>query len=313
MKFPTQKPTLVVITGPTAVGKTALCVQIAKHFNTEIISCDSRQFYKELAIGTAKPSVKEMDGVKHHFIDSHSINVDFNVNDFEKEALTILEELFKTHQFVILTGGSGLYIDILCDGFDEEVPGSDKAIRLEIEQLYSKYGIEILQEKLKQLDPEFYKEIDLSNYKRLERAIEVCLLTGKKYSEIRKGTKQERPFNILKIGLERDRIELFDRINQRVDIMMQQGLLEEAKSVAQYKNKNALKTVGYAELFDYFDGKCTLEEACEKIKVNSRKYAKRQMAWFNKNDVYTQFHPKKMKELIIFIESKQFNSLTVSE
>ena len=306
MNFPTQKPTLVVITGPTAVGKTALCVQVAKHFNTEIISCDSRQFYKELAIGTAKPSVEEMDGVKHHFIHSHSITEDFNVNDFEKEALTILDELFKTHPFVILTGGSGLYIDILCDGFDEEVPGSDKNIRLAIEQLYNKYGIEILQEKLKQLDPEFYKEIDLSNYKRLERAIEVCLLTDKKYSEIRKGNKQERPFNILKIGLERERTELFDRINQRVDIMMQQGLLEEAKAVVEYKNKNALKTVGYAELFDYFDGNCTLEEATEKIKVNSRKYAKRQMTWFNKNEAYTQFHPSKVEAIIEYISSTTF-------
>ncbi|MDG1477127.1 MAG: tRNA (adenosine(37)-N6)-dimethylallyltransferase MiaA [Vicingaceae bacterium] len=301
-----NQPTLVVITGPTAVGKTELCVKIAQHFNTEIISCDSRQFYKELAIGTAKPTVEEMDGVKHHFIDSHSINEDFNVNDFEKEALTILDELFKTHQFVILTGGSGLYIDILCDGFDEEVPGSDKAIRLEIEQLHNKYGIGILQEKLKQLDPEFYKEIDLSNYKRLERAIEVCLLTGKKYSEIRKGTKQERPFNILKIGLERDRIELFDRINLRVDMMMQEGLLKEAKAVVEYKNKNALKTVGYAELFEYFDNNCTLEEATEKIKVNSRKYAKRQIGWFNKNEAYQQFHPNKIEEIIEYISSTTF-------
>jgi tRNA dimethylallyltransferase len=301
-----NKPTLVVITGPTAVGKTELCVKIAQHFNTEIISCDSRQFYKEIAIGTAKPTTEEMNGVKHHFIDSHSINEDFNVNDFEKDAITILDKLFKTHPFVILTGGSGLYIDILCDGFDEEVPGSDKAIRLQINQLYQKYGIEILQEKLKQLDSEFYKEIDLSNYKRLERAIEVCLLTGKKYSEIRKGTKQERPFNILKIGLERDRTELFDRINQRVDIMMQQGLLDEVKSVLHYKNKNALKTVGYSELFDYLEGNCTIEEAIEKIKVNSRKYAKRQMAWFNKNEAYKQFHPNEIEAIKKFISSVSF-------
>lgn len=301
-----KKPTLVVITGPTAVGKTELCVKIAQHFNTEIISCDSRQFYKELAIGTAKPTTEEMNGVKHHFIDSHSINEDFNVNDFEKDALYILDELFKTNPFVILTGGSGLYIDILCDGFDEEVPGSDKTIRLQINQLYQKYGIEILQEKLKQLDSEFYKEIDLSNYKRLERAIEVCLLTGKKYSDIRKGSKQERPFNILKIGLERDRIELFDRINLRVDIMMQQGLLDEAKAVVNFKNKNALKTVGYSELFDYLEGNCTIEEAIEKIKVNSRKYAKRQMAWFNKNEAYKQFHPNEIEAIKKFILAASF-------
>lgn len=297
-----NKPTLVVITGPTAVGKTALCVKVAKHLKTEILSADSRQFYKELAIGTAKPSVEEMDGIPHHFIDSHSITEDFNVNDFEKEALTILAQLFQTQQYVILTGGSALYIDILCNGFDEEVPGSSPEIRVQINDLYLKYGLEILQEKLKQLDPEFYKEIDLSNYKRLERAIEVCLLTGKKYSEIRKGTKQERSFNILKIGLERERTELFDRINQRVDIMMQQGLVEEAKSVLEFKNVNALKTVGYSELFDYFEGNCTLAEATEKIKVNSRKYAKRQMAWFNKNIEYTNFHPNNIQEIINFIE-----------
>lgn len=304
MNFPTQKPTLVVITGPTAVGKTVLCVKIAQHFKTEVISADSRQFYKELAIGTAKPSAKEMDGVPHHFIDSHSITEEFNVNDFEKEALTILEKLFKTNQYIILTGGSTLYIDILCNGFDEEVPGSDKVIRAKINELFQKYGIEILQEKLKQLDPTFYKEIDLSNYKRLERAIEVCLLTGKKYSDIRKGAKQERPFNILKIGLERERTELFSRINQRVDNMMQQGLLDEAKSVVNFKECNALKTVGYSELFDYFEGNYTLEEAVEKIKVNSRKYAKRQIAWFNKNEEYTLFDPNKKNEIIEFITQK---------
>jgi len=302
MNFPTQKPTLVIITGPTAVGKTELCVKIAQHFNTEIISADSRQFYKELAIGTAKPTLEEMDGVQHHFINSHSITENFNVNDFEKEALSILEELFKTHQYVILTGGSGLYIDILCNGFDEEVPGSDKTIRTEINQLFQKYGIEILQEKLKQLDPEFYKEIDLSNYKRIERAIEICLLTGKKYSEIRKGTKQQRPFNILKIGLERERTELFNRINQRVDIMMQQGLLNEVKSVINYKENNALKTVGYSELFDYLNNKTILEEATEKIKVNTRKYAKRQIVWFNKNSEYSSFHPDNIAGIINFIE-----------
>ena len=247
-----------------------------------------------------------MDGVKHHFVASHSIQEDFNVNDFEKAALQILDDLFKKHQLVILTGGSGLYIDILCDGFDEAVPGSDKAIRSEIEQLYTKYGIELLQEKLKQLDPEFYKEIDLSNYKRLERAIEVCLLTGKKYSEIRKGTKQERPFNILKIGLERERTELFDRINQRVDMMMHQGLLEEAKSVIGFKNKNALKTVGYSELFDYLANNITLKEATEKIKVNSRKYAKRQIAWFNKNENYKQFHPDNIEAIKKYISSVSF-------
>jgi tRNA dimethylallyltransferase len=299
-----KKPTLVVITGPTAVGKTALCVKIAQHFKTEIISADSRQFYKELAIGTAKPTTDEMQNIKHHFIDSHSISENYNVNKFEKDALVILEKLFEKHQIVILTGGSGLYIDILCNGFDEEVPGSSPEIRKEINELHQKYGIEILQEKLKQLDPTFYAEVDLNNFNRLERAIEVCLLTGQKYSDIRKGNKQTRPFNILKIGLNRDRQELFDRINLRVDLMLDEGLEEEVKSVVNFKDNNALKTVGYAEMFDYLEGELSLTEATEKIKVNSRRYAKRQIGWFNKDKNYKWFHPSQIKEIKTYISSK---------
>jgi tRNA dimethylallyltransferase len=299
-----KKPTLVVITGPTAVGKTALCVKIAQHFKTEIISADSRQFYKELAIGTAKPTTDEMQNIKHHFIDSHSISENYNVNKFEKDALVILEKLFEKHQIVILTGGSGLYIDILCNGFDEEVPGSSPEIRKEINELHQKYGIEILQEKLKQLDPTFYAEVDLNNFNRLERAIEVCLLTGQKYSDIRKGNKQTRPFNILKIGLNRDRQELFDRINLRVDLMLDEGLEEEVKSVVNFKDNNALKTVGYAEMFDYLEGELSLTEATEKIKVNSRRYAKRQIGWFNKDKNYKWFHPSQIEEIKTYISSK---------
>ena len=304
MNVPTQKPTLVVITGPTAVGKTELCVKIAQHFNTEIISADSRQFYKELAIGTAKPTVKEMQNIKHHFIDSHSISENYDVNKFEKDALVVLEDLFKKHNIAILTGGSGLFIDILCNGFDEDVPGSSSEIRAEIKTLHDKYGIQILQEKLKQLDPEFYKEVDLNNYNRIERAIEVCILTGDKFSKIRKGKKQERPFNILKIGLNRDRAELFDRINLRVDLMIAAGLENEVKSVLNYKNNNALKTVGYSEIFEYFDGNLSLDEASEKIKVNSRRYAKRQLGWFNKTKDYTWFHPEQIEEIKAFISAE---------
>ncbi len=294
-------PLLVVITGPTAVGKTDLCVKIAKHFNTEIISADSRQFYKELSIGTAKPSLEEMDGVKHHFIDSLSIHTDYNVNDFEKEALDLLVKLFKEHKLVILTGGSGLFIDAICKGFDDELPEGDETIRKELENLYNKYGIKILQDKLKQLDPEFYHEIDKGNVKRLYRAIEVCILTGKPYSELRKGKKQSRPFKILKIALNRDREELFYRINQRVDLMMKQGLLDEVKSVFNYQNKNALKTVGYREIFDFLNGKCDIDAAIEKIKVNSRRYARKQLTWFNKDEEYNWFHPNQKDEIINLI------------
>lgn len=294
-------PLLVVITGPTAVGKTQLCVQVAQHFNTEIISADSRQFYKELAIGTAKPTQREKQNINHHFIDSISIQQDYNVTDFEKEALVVLNHLFKQHKIVILTGGSGLFIDALCDGFDDDLPSGDEQLRAELEILYQKYGIELLQKKLKQLDPKFYQKIDLNNVKRLIRAIEVCMITGKPYSELRKGDKQTRPFKVLKIGLSRNREELFDRINQRVDLMMQQGLLAEVKSVLDFKNKNALKTVGYTELFDFLANKCTLEEAIINIKVNTRRYAKRQINWFNKDNEYQWFHPNEINEIINLI------------
>lgn len=299
-----EHPTLVVITGPTAVGKTALCVKIAHYFKTDIISADSRQFYKELSIGTAKPTLNEMENITHHFVDSHSINQIYNVNDFEKEALTLLKSLFKKKSVAILTGGSGLYIDILCKGFDDGVPEGDIQIRKELDLLYQKYGIGILQEKLKQIDPIFYQEIDLNNLTRLQRAIEVCLISGKPYSNLRLGKKQSRPFNIVKIGLERNREELFNRINQRVDQMISQGLLKEVESVLPYRNNNALKTVGYTELFDYLDKQSTLEEAIEKIKVNTRRYAKRQIGWFKRDDDYEWFHPNQKEEIIQLITDK---------
>ncbi len=294
-------PLLVVITGPTAVGKTDLCVAIAQKFDTEIISADSRQFYKELAIGTAKPSEAEMKGVTHHFVNSHSITEGFNANDFELEALNLLDTLFLKHNIVILTGGSGLFIDALCNGFDTEIPDANEEIRHELERLYEKYGISILQEKLAQLDPEFYKEIDLSNHKRLFRAIEVCLITGKPFSALRQGHKQKRPFRALKIALNRDRTELFDRINQRVDIMMETGLLDEVKSVTQYKSYNALNTVGYSELFEHLEGLTNLDQATENIKVNTRRYAKRQINWFTKDGEYQWFHPNDRTEIVQLI------------
>ncbi len=297
-------PALVVITGPTAVGKTNLCIELAQHFNCEIISADSRQFFKELSIGTAKPSEEEMHGIVHHFINSHSIQENYNVTDFEQDTLKLLKNLFKQKPIVILTGGSGLYIDAICNGFDEDLPKGDEEIRNQLELLYNKYGIEILQEKLKQLDPDFYNEIDLSNVNRLYRAIEVCILSKQPYSKLRLGKKQNRLFKILKIALNRDKEELYNRINQRVDIMMQQGLLEEVKSVISYRNKNALKTVGYRELFDYFDGKCELEFAIEKIKVNTRRYAKKQLVWFNRTEEYNWFHPNQKNEIIEFIEKE---------
>ncbi len=298
------KSTLVVITGPTAVGKTALCVKIAQYFNTEIISADSRQFYKELNIGTAKPTAAEMQNIKHHFVDFQNITSNYNVNDFEKDALKLLSKLFKKHNVILLTGGSGLYIDALCNGFDDGLPEANIEIRKQINLLYQQHGIVILQEKLKQLDPAFYKTIDLNNVNRLQRAIEVCLVTGKTYSKLRQGKKQKRPFNIVKIVLQRDRNELFSKINMRVDEMMENGLLDEVKVLSKFKNYNALKTVGYTELFNFLDGIFTLEEAIEKIKVNTRRYAKRQMAWFKKDANYTWFHPNEKDKIINFINNQ---------
>jgi tRNA dimethylallyltransferase len=293
--------TLLIITGPTAVGKTNLCVELAQHFNTEIINADSRQFFKELSIGTAKPTAEEMKNIPHYFVNSHSISENYNATNFEHDVLVLLDTLFKKHSLVILTGGSGLYIDAVCNGFDENIPEGNEQLRNELEALYNKYGIEVLQEKLLQLDPDFYQEIDLNNIKRLYRAIEVCMLSNGTYAELRQGIKQQRPFNIIKIALNRDKDELYSRINQRVDLMMQNGLLEEVKQVKEYRNHNALKTVGYTELFDYLDGKYTLVEAIEKIKVNTRRYAKKQLAWFNKSNDYKWFHPTEKEQMITFI------------
>jgi tRNA dimethylallyltransferase len=293
--------TVFVITGPTAVGKTKLCIDIAHKINAEIISADSRQFYKELTIGTAKPTLDEQNGIPHHLIDFISIKEEFNVNDFEKESLKIINQLFSQNKNVIVTGGSGLYIDILCKGFDDEIPDANPEIRNYLNALYQDQGIVALQEKYKNIDPQGYQAIDINNYKRLFRAIEISLITGKPASQLKKGKRQKRPFNIVKIGLNRDRQELYNRINLRVEHMIKSGLLEEAKKVLPYKNHNALKTVGYRELFDYFDNKYTLAEAIEKIKTNSRRYAKRQITWFKKDKEIHWFHPDNEQQIISFV------------
>lgn len=295
--------TLIVIVGPTAVGKTATSIRLAQKMNAEILSADSRQFFKEISIGTAKPTPEEQEAIKHHFIDNRSIREDYNASDFEKEVLSFLSDYFKNHEVAILCGGSGMYIDAVCKGFDTEVPTSDPNIRARLKEDFDKGGIEALQEQLKKLDPEFYQIVDLNNSKRLLRAIEVCLISGKKYSEIRKGKVAERPFNILKIGLNIERSKLYDRINQRVDIMIEEGLIEEARSVFQYRKHNALKTVGYRELFDYFEKKYSLEEAIEKIKVNSRRYAKRQLTWFKRDESIKWFTPSQGEEILQYIRN----------
>jgi tRNA dimethylallyltransferase len=295
---------LIVVVRPTAVGKTAASIELALYFKCPVISADSRQFYKELSIGTAKPSVDEMQGVPHYFIDSHSISEEYNVGKFEREVLLLLADLFKEYDDVIMVGGSGLYIDAVCKGFDE-LPESNPEIRNKIDLLFKNQGIEGLQQLLKELDEVYYQVVDLNNPQRLSRALEVCLTTGKPYSQYRKGVHKKRDFNIIKIGLDLPREELYNRINTRVDSMMDCGLLEEVKSVKNYRQKNALQTVGYKELFDYLDGSTVLNTAVELIKQNTRRFAKRQLTWFRRDDEIQWFAPDQSPQMIQYIKEKR--------
>ncbi|MCX6251500.1 MAG: tRNA (adenosine(37)-N6)-dimethylallyltransferase MiaA [Bacteroidetes bacterium] len=294
------QPTLIIIAGPTATGKTSIAIQLAKSFSTEIISSDSRQFYQELKIGTARPSDRELSEVPHHFIGHLSIHDNYNVSLFETDAILKLEQLFLTRRIAIMAGGSGLYINAVCHGIDD-LPDPDNMLREDLKVLLNKYGIAALQQKVKELDPEYYKTVDLSNPKRLLRAIEVCMTTGKPFSSLRRNEQKNRNFRIVSIGLTRDRDELFNRINTRVEKMITEGLLDEVKSVYPFKGLNALNTVGYKELFDYLDGLTSFDKAIEKIKTNSRRYAKRQLTWFNKDKEITWFHPEDVDGIYNFI------------
>ena len=281
MSHPSPKK-LIVIAGPTAVGKTAAAIKLAQQLKTEIISADSRQFYREMSIGTAKPNAEELSLAKHHFVDSHSITENFTVGDFEKQALKLLDELFKTHDQVIMVGGSGLFIQAITQGFDD-LPTAETAIRERLNQELAEKGVQHLQAKLKEADPDYYNQVDLNNPQRLIRALEVFEATGKPFSSYRKATINKRLFETIKIGLNLPREILYERINQRVDIMVNQGLIEEARSLSPYRHLNALNTVGYSELFDYFDGKTDLDIAINLIKQNTRRFAKRQLTWFRKD------------------------------
>ncbi len=298
-----MESTLIMIVGATAVGKTDLCIHLANYFKTEIISTDSRQFFKELNIGTAKPTANEMQNIKHHFVDSKSIYEQYNVGDFEKDALDLLQQLFKQKKIVIATGGSGLYVKILCEGMDD-IPEADRSIRNVLEERLKNEGLKILFNELEVLDPKFAKLVDAENPHRVMRALEVCLQTGKTYSSFRFGQKKDRPFKIIKIGLNRDREELYERINRRMDEMIKNGLIEEAGNLYPFKDHNALQTVGYSEIFDFMDGKYDEPEMIRLLKRNSRRYAKRQMTWFKKDESITWFHPENEKEIIEYIENK---------
>jgi tRNA dimethylallyltransferase len=293
---------LVVIAGPTASGKTATAIQVAKALGTEIISADSRQFYKELPIGTAAPTKEEQAEVQHHMI--HNLNVEdkYDVADYENDVLQLLKKLFIKHDFVVLTGGSGLFIDAVCKGLDS-IPDISDETRNRVNKLYEEGGLFALQNEVQRLDPEYYNIVDKYNPRRLQRAVEVCYQTGLPYSSFRNNTAKPRDFKIIKVALFWDRNELISRINIRVEKMVSEGLIEEAKTMYPKRHLNSLNTVGYKEIFEYFDGKTSLNEAIEHIKINTRQYAKRQMTWLRKNNDYQWFTIEEIPEMINYIKS----------
>ena len=292
---------LVVIAGPTASGKTSLSIRLALHYQSEILSADSRQFYRKMDIGTAKPSKEELEKVPHHFINSLEIDEKYNVGRFEEEALKKTSLLFNNYDILFLTGGSGLYIDALCKGIDD-LPETEISVREELNRLHKTEGIEALQKKLLETDPEYYSQTDLNNPHRLIRALEVSIMTGCKYSSFRKNSSKERDFITKKIGLLIDRAELYNRINVRVDAMIKNGLVNEVQALLPYRNENALQTVGYKEIIEFLDHKISLNEAIEAIKQNTRNYAKRQMTWFRRDKEIHWFEPGEFESICRFIE-----------
>lgn len=298
-----SKPTLIVLIGPTGIGKTDLSLNIAEHYNTEIISADSRQLYADLKIGTAAPTPEQLARVKHHFVGTFQLTDYYSAAQYEAEVMKKLDELFKRHNVIVLTGGSMMYVDAVCKGIDD-IPTVDEETRKTLMQHYENVGLERLCAELKILDPEYYDIVDKKNPKRVIHALEICYMTGQTYTSFRTSQTKERPFNIIKVGLRREREELYARINKRVDIMMEDGLLEEAKSVYQYKNLNSLNTVGYKEMFKYLDGEWELPFAIEKIKQNSRIYSRKQVTWFKRDTDITWFHPDDTDNIMSFIEER---------
>ena len=295
--------TLIIVLGPTGIGKTSLSIKIASFFNTEIISADSRQIYKELHIGTAIPNSQELHTVKHGFIQTHSIHNYYNASIYEQEALQLIKNRFREKDTLVMAGGSMLYIDVVCDGIDD-LPEIDFTIRKDLEARLANEGIESLRLELQKIDPIYYNSVDLKNYKRILHALEIYYITGKPYSSFRSNTKKQRDFNIIKVGLNTDRSVLHNRINQRVDQMVRDGLVDEARSVYPYKHLNSLNTVGYKELFSYFDGEISLEKAIELIKRNTRRYARRQLTWFNKDKSIKWFDINETEKVIPYIHEQ---------
>ncbi len=291
--------TLVVITGPTAVGKTALTIELARHYHTPVINADSRQIYRELRIGTAAPSEEQLQQAKHYFVGNKSIHDYYNASMYEQDVLKVLKK--EPSETNILSGGSMMYIDAVCNGIDD-IPTVRDDIREEMKRRYEEEGLEALCEDLRRLDPEHYAIVDRQNYRRVIHALEICYQTGRTYTSFRTQSKKERPFRIVKIGLNRDRDELYNRINARVDAMMEQGLLHEAESLYDQRQLNALNTVGYKEMFDYMDGRRSLDEAVERMKGNTRRYARKQLTWFKRDEEVRWFHPDQIDEILNYIE-----------
>ncbi len=293
--------TLIVVLGPTGVGKSAVALSLASHFNCEIISADSRQFYREMTIGTATPPDSFLNLVKHHFIKFISVKTYYSSSLFERDVLGLLPSLFEKNRIAIMAGGSGMYIDAVCKGIDD-IPDVDPTVREKYNNLFREEGLEGLRRALKLLDPEYYSNVDLRNHKRIIRALEICETTGRPYSSFRTRRKVRRDFDIIKIGLKKERKILYEMINRRVDQMISQGLEDEAESLYQHRELNALKCVGYREFFDFFDGKISKDKAIELIKRNSRRYAKRQMTWWAKDDEIHWFDPDSLPDIIKYLE-----------
>ena len=293
-----------MVVGPTGSGKSALAVKLATHLNAPIISTDSRQVFRGMPIGTAQPTAEELAAAKHYFIADREVEDDFNCGKYEAEALRLLDRLFTESEYVVAEGGSGLYVQALCEGMDD-LPDADPALRENLKQRLEREGLESLVAELRTLDAKYVEEVDLCNPARVMRALEVCLATGRPYSEQRTGVTAERPFNIVKIGTDMPRDVLYDRINRRVDMMVEEGLEAEARTMYPKRHLNALQTVGYRELFDYFDGNCSFEEAVELVKRNSRRYAKRQLTWFRRDVNTAWFNPSDLDAILEYIKSKR--------
>ena len=295
------KPILFVLIGPTGVGKTELSLRIAEAFNTCIVSADSRQLYADIPIGTAAPTSEQLSRVKHYMVGMLKLTDYYSAARYEEEVMTLLNDLFKEKKAVVLTGGSMMYVDAVCKGIDD-IPTVDEETRSLMMQRYQEEGLETLCSELKLLDPEYYKQVDLKNPKRVIHALEICYMTGKTYTSFRKAQIKERPFKIVKIGLTRDREELYDRINRRVDMMVEEGLIEEARKVYPYRSLNSLNTVGFKELFKYMDGEWDLDFALDKIRQNSRNYARKQMTWFRRDQEIHWFNPDHLDEVLAFCQ-----------